>query len=120
MARVTVEDCLQQADNRFDLVLIAARRARGLRLGEPETQPWNDDKATVLSLREIAAGDVTEEILSRPIDQHYEGQELADVSRLAAEQQPEEDREEDEDDDDLEEGIADPESRDDSTEPAGS
>lgn len=57
MARITVEDCLEHVDNRFDLVLTAADRARKLMLGSVEsTVDWEDDKATVVALREIASG----------------------------------------------------------------
>ncbi len=57
MARVTVEDCVKQIPNRFELVLEATRRARKLISGA--AQPcleWENDKATVLALREIASG----------------------------------------------------------------
>ncbi|HXF08057.1 MAG TPA: DNA-directed RNA polymerase subunit omega [Candidatus Acidoferrales bacterium] len=63
MARVTVEDCLSNVDNRFQLVLVAAKRARQLVRGAKPFQEWNNDKPTVLALREIAHGDVTPEIL---------------------------------------------------------
>jgi len=54
MARITVEDCLEHVDNRFDLVLLAARRARQIAQGaDPLVAPEND-KPTVLALREIA------------------------------------------------------------------
>ncbi|HRD49365.1 MAG TPA: DNA-directed RNA polymerase subunit omega [Candidatus Competibacteraceae bacterium] len=58
MARITVEDCLDQVDNRFELVLIAARRARELALGKEALVPWENDKPTVVALRELAAGKV--------------------------------------------------------------
>lgn len=54
MARITVEDCLDQVDNRFELVLIAARRARDLALGKEALVPWDNDKPTVVALRELA------------------------------------------------------------------
>lgn len=54
MARVTVEDCIQQIPNRFELVLIAAQRARMIRQGSPLTVDRDDDKDPVVSLREIA------------------------------------------------------------------
>lgn len=57
MARVTVEDCVKVIPNRFELVLVATKRARKLTTGA--VQPaldWENDKATVLALREIAAG----------------------------------------------------------------
>lgn len=59
MARVTVEDCLETIDNRFDLTLIAAKRARQLMRGSVDAAvAWDNDKATVVALREIAAGNV--------------------------------------------------------------
>jgi DNA-directed RNA polymerase subunit omega len=56
MARITVEDCLAHVDNRFDLVLVAAKRARLIASGRDPLVPANNDKPTVLALREIAAG----------------------------------------------------------------
>lgn len=57
MARVTVEDCLENVENRFALVLLAAKRARQLtRTAVEPNVPWEGDKATVVALREIAAG----------------------------------------------------------------
>ena len=62
MARVTVEDCLEKVENRFVLVHLAAERARQLRKG---AVPLNDrkNKEVVLSLREIASGDITQDNL---------------------------------------------------------
>jgi DNA-directed RNA polymerase subunit omega len=54
MARVTVEDCVQKVPNRFELVLLAAQRARGLSRGEELTLDRDDDKNPVVALREIA------------------------------------------------------------------
>ena len=57
MARITVEDCLEHVDNRFQLVLLAAKRARQLMRGSADPRvPWENDKATVVALREIALG----------------------------------------------------------------
>lgn len=63
MARITVEDCLEYLENRFDLVLKAAKRAHLLELGAAEPMvPIDNDKPTVIALREIAAGyNVTQE-----------------------------------------------------------
>ncbi len=59
MARITVEDCLKVVDNRFDLVLIAAKRARQLaRSSADPLVPAENDKSTVVALREIAAGHI--------------------------------------------------------------
>lgn len=55
MARITVEDCLTQIPNRFELVMVAAKRARQLEMENAEsTLDWEHDKATVVALREIA------------------------------------------------------------------
>ncbi|MCB1714502.1 MAG: DNA-directed RNA polymerase subunit omega [Candidatus Competibacteraceae bacterium] len=54
MARVTVEDCLHSVDNRFHLVLLASKRARQLAMGYEPMVPWENDKPTVVALREIA------------------------------------------------------------------
>lgn len=57
MARITVEDCLDHVDNRFDLVLVATKRARELIMtGQEPMVPWQNDKSTVVALREIAQG----------------------------------------------------------------
>lgn len=63
MARVSIEDCLENVENRFELVLVASKRARQLANGHESHLPWEDDKPTVLALREIAAGKVTNAIL---------------------------------------------------------
>ncbi len=63
MARVTVEDCKVQVPNRFDLVILAAERAKQIVSGSPLTIARDNDKDTVVALREIAAGSVNPEIL---------------------------------------------------------
>lgn len=64
MARVTVEDCLENVSNRFELVMIATKRARDIAVkGEEPLVEWENDKPTVVALREIAAGLVTADIL---------------------------------------------------------
>jgi DNA-directed RNA polymerase subunit omega len=63
MARVTVEDCLQNVDNLFQLVLLASQRARRLANGAEPTVALENDKVTVVALREIAAGNITPEML---------------------------------------------------------
>jgi DNA-directed RNA polymerase subunit omega len=64
MARVTVEDCLQHVDNRFELVLVASKRARQISRGGDPLVPRENDKPTVLALREIADGLVDAKSLS--------------------------------------------------------
>ena len=63
MARVTVEDCLENVENRFQLVLVATKRARQLAAGAEPTVARANDKTTVVALREIAGGFVTNAIL---------------------------------------------------------
>jgi DNA-directed RNA polymerase subunit omega len=63
MARITVEDCLEKVDNLFDLVLVAAKRARRVANGAEPFVPWENDKPTVIALREVAEGHVGREIL---------------------------------------------------------
>ncbi len=61
MARVTIEDCLENVENRFKLVLLASKRVRQLEKGAEEFIPRGKNKDTVLALREIAAGHVRED-----------------------------------------------------------
>lgn len=67
MARVTVTDCLEHVDNRFQLVLIATKRARQLILGAEPKVERDNDKPTVLALREIAEGLIGPSILEEEI-----------------------------------------------------
>jgi len=67
MARVTVEDCVEVVTNRFDLVLLAAQRARGISAGEPLTVERDRDKNPVVSLREIAEKSVGSEDLTEQL-----------------------------------------------------
>jgi len=64
MARLTVEDCLPFVDNRFQLVLVASKRARQIAMGSTPLVPVDNDKPTVLALREIAEGKVGPSILT--------------------------------------------------------
>ncbi|MFP8967941.1 DNA-directed RNA polymerase subunit omega [Pokkaliibacter sp. CJK22405] len=60
MARVTVEDCLDNVENRFELVMVASKRARQIATGGKEPKvAWENDKPTVVALREVAIGAVT-------------------------------------------------------------
>lgn len=63
MARITVEDCLDNIDNIFEMVLVAAKRARRIAHGAEPMLPLENDKPTVVALREIADGLVTPAIL---------------------------------------------------------
>jgi DNA-directed RNA polymerase subunit omega len=63
MARITVEDCLENIENIFEMVLVAAKRARRVAHGADAMVELENDKPTVIALREIAAGHVTSSIL---------------------------------------------------------
>jgi len=65
MARITVEDCLEHVDNRFELVLLGSKRARQIAYGKDPMVPWENDKPTVVALREIAEGMVNNELINR-------------------------------------------------------
>lgn len=66
MARVTVEDCLDKVDNRFELIMVASKRARQIaNEGVDALVEEDNDKPTVIALREIAEGKVTAAILER-------------------------------------------------------
>lgn len=68
MARVTVEDCLDNVDNRFELVMLASKRARQLATGGEEPKvDVNNDKPTVVALREIAENLVTPDNIDLPV-----------------------------------------------------
>jgi len=65
MARLTVEDCLDNVENRFELVLVAAERARQIAMGAEPLVPRDNDKPTVLALREVAENLVNKETLAQ-------------------------------------------------------
>lgn len=67
MARLTVEDCLDHVDNRFELVLVASKRARQLAMGADPLVPVDNDKPTVLALREISENLVDKDALDDEI-----------------------------------------------------
>ncbi|SHE74612.1 DNA-directed RNA polymerase subunit omega [Modicisalibacter ilicicola DSM 19980] len=69
MARVTVEDCLENVENRFKLVMVSTQRARQLARGTRDALlPWENDKPTVMALREIATGKIDENVLDEPVE----------------------------------------------------
>ncbi|MDX1344781.1 MAG: DNA-directed RNA polymerase subunit omega [Sedimenticolaceae bacterium] len=80
MARITVEDCLDHVDNRFDLVLLATKRARQLAAGVDPLVPWENDKPTVVALREIAEGLITEQVIE---EQEQVGESTEDELLIA-------------------------------------
>ena len=69
MARITVEDCLEKVENRFHLVRVASKRARQLMLGKTPTLEWDNDKPTLVALREIEAGLLDKETLDRTLEE---------------------------------------------------
>ena len=79
MARVTVEDCIMRVPNRFDLVLLSSHRARAVAAGEALTVERDNDKNTVVALREIAVESVDQEELResllRSMQRHVESDE---------------------------------------------
>lgn len=68
MARVTIEDCLDHVDNRFDLVVTASKRARHIAMGGEPLVEAGSHKPTVTALREVAEGLVTEDVLAMAIE----------------------------------------------------
>jgi DNA-directed RNA polymerase subunit omega len=71
MARVTVEDCLDKVENRFQLVLLASKRARQLAMGAEPLLEWENDKPTVMALREIAEDKIGVELLDQGLAESY-------------------------------------------------
>lgn len=88
MARVTVEDCLEKIDNRFKLIMVASKRARQIAMGTEPLVEWENDKPTVVALREIADELITEESLKEtPMSSSAEdllSDEIGEVDALAA------------------------------------
>lgn len=83
MARITVEDCLDKVDNRFELVMVASKRARQLAIGGKDPLvPEEGDKPTVLALREIAEGRIDREQILRVEDEVKEEQQAAAVIEI--------------------------------------
>jgi DNA-directed RNA polymerase subunit omega len=92
MARVTVEDCVDKVSNRFELVLLAARRARNIHAGAPLTLERDNDKNPVVALREIADETIELEVLQyemehgADVDQELDEPEEENLAVLSAEQ----------------------------------
>ncbi|VAX11476.1 DNA-directed RNA polymerase omega subunit [hydrothermal vent metagenome] len=89
MARITVEDCLENVGNRFDLVLLASKRARQLENGVDPLLPWKNDKPTVMALREIAEGLVDDNTVNPPEELMDLEQALSDeIAEIGATKEP--------------------------------
>lgn len=84
MARITVEDCVAKIPNKFQLVLVAAKRARQLANGAEPMVEWENDKPTVVALREVAEGYITESILEER-EQHID--ELLEIETAVSSMQ---------------------------------
>ncbi|MFD1800603.1 DNA-directed RNA polymerase subunit omega [Mixta tenebrionis] len=85
MARVTVQDAVEKIGNRFDLVLVAARRARQMQVsGKDPLVPEENDKPTVIALREIEEGLITNQILDVRERQEQQEQEAAELQAVTA------------------------------------
>jgi DNA-directed RNA polymerase subunit omega len=85
MARVTVEDCLENVSSRFELVLLASKRARQLVAGKEPMVEWENDKPTVVALREIGEGKISNEILEKMAEDERLAREAAEAEAAAAE-----------------------------------
>lgn len=84
MARVTVQDAVDQIGNRFDLILTAARRARQLQLHTREPLvPEEDDKPTVIALREIEEGLINNQIMDQQANIDALRQEIAEKEAIS-------------------------------------
>ena len=85
MARVTVQDAVEKIGNRFDLVLVAARRARQMQVGGKDPLvPEENDKTTVIALREIEEGLINNPILDVRERQEQQVQEAAELQAVTA------------------------------------
>lgn len=85
MARVTVQDAVEKIGNRFDLVLVAARRARQMQVGGKDPLvPEENDKTTVIALREIEEGLINNQILDVRVRQEQQEQEAAELQAVTA------------------------------------
>ena len=72
MARITVEDCIEKVTNRFELVLLATKRARQITRGSTPLVEIENDKPTVIALREIAAGKIDAASLNEIVEENLE------------------------------------------------
>ena len=85
MARITVEDCIDKFDSRFELVLVASNRARKLHSGEEPTVEKDNDKNTVIALREIADETISAEVFKQDLVEEYQSVSPIDEEELALE-----------------------------------
>ncbi|GLR76220.1 DNA-directed RNA polymerase subunit omega [Aliivibrio sp. S4TY2] len=85
MARVTVQDAVEKIGNRFDLVLVSSRRARQMQTGGKDALvPEENDKTTVIALREIEEGLITKELLDARERQEQQEQDAAELAAVSS------------------------------------
>ena len=86
MARITVEDCLANIDNIFEMVLVASKRARRLAHGAEPLVELENDKSTVIALREIAEGHITpailEEVEAPPLEEFMQPEAVEEIKPI--------------------------------------
>ena len=92
MARITVEDCVDKFPSRFELVLVASQRARKLHAGEEPTVERDNDKNTVIALREIAQETLTKEKLQNDLIEEYQTTSFVDEEELLLHQDDKDDQ----------------------------
>ena len=85
MARITVEDCIDKFESRFELVLVASNRARKLHTGEEPSVERDNDKNTVIALREIADETISAEVFKQDLVEEYQSVSPIDEEELALE-----------------------------------
>ena len=102
MARITVEDCIDKFPSRFELVLIASNRARKLHSGESTTLEKDNDKNTVIALREIAEETITIDVLKNDLIEEYQTTTFTEDEEL---DEPEENSSENNQDDEISSNI---------------
>lgn len=89
MARITVEDCLDKVENRFELVMVASKRARQIAVGGKDPLvPEEGDKPTVLALREIAEGRIDRSQILKVEEEVAQEQQAAAIEIVEEQQQP--------------------------------
>ena len=88
MARITVEDCIDKFSSRFELVLVASQRARKLHSGEEPTLERDNDKNTVIALREIADSTISKEEMKENLIQEYQTISISDEEQENQELHP--------------------------------
>ena len=103
MARITVEDCIDKFESRFELVLVASNRARKLHSGEDPTVEKDNDKNTVIALREIADETITIDDMKNSLVEEYQTVSIQNEEDLSLEYSDNENDADEENDNNTEE-----------------